>query len=313
MASHRNLWDATAQDRGKWNEKTTLWTKASTEAMVEAAGIRPGMHVLDVAAGVGDPALTLARIVGPAGHVTATDISAEMLAEAEENARKQGLKNVTFRQADAASLPFPEQAFDAVTCRFGVMYFPDLGRALREIYRVLRPRGRSRGSEPARERWRAPASAARWFSRRQPGCGSARAVFVAWGQAWEQNPLFACTLGPLFRCQPLPPESKALLLSRFIETGKLRRTLEEAGFAEVREEIRDLPWFWPGAPEELWECYRVRSAPFRTVFGGLPGESQEKIRDEILAGFGRYAGSGQVNLRALIVLAWGERPAQAAP
>ena len=99
------------------------------------------MHILDMASGSGEPAITFADLVGPEGHVTATDFGADMLAVAKENANKAGIKNITFQQADALSLPYAEESFDCVTCRQGIMYFGDYVRALQEIRRVLKTNG----------------------------------------------------------------------------------------------------------------------------------------------------------------------------
>ncbi len=99
------------------------------------------MKVLDLACGSGEPSLSLARAVGPMGHVIATDIVPGMLEIAEENARRKGLSNIEFRIADAEAIPFPDESFDVVTCRFGVMFFSDPERAMREARRVLKNDG----------------------------------------------------------------------------------------------------------------------------------------------------------------------------
>ena len=65
------------------------------------------MQVLDVATGVGDPSIALAKLVRPDGHVQAVDMANEMLEAAEEEARQQGVTNISFKQANAESLPFP--------------------------------------------------------------------------------------------------------------------------------------------------------------------------------------------------------------
>src|SRR5439155_5325472 len=107
------------------------------------AGLWPGLDVLDLASGTGEPALTLAPLVLPGGTVTATDLLPEILAVAEEQAAQQGRANLRCGVADAGDLPFADASFDRVTCRFGVMFFPDVPRALREVCRVLRPGGRA--------------------------------------------------------------------------------------------------------------------------------------------------------------------------
>jgi ubiquinone/menaquinone biosynthesis C-methylase UbiE len=138
-------WTAPATITGwrRWHSGFSVQLRAMADAVIEAARIRPGMRVLDLATGTGQPALTIARLVGPGGHVTATDISAAMLETAEENARAAGITNITFRQTDAHELPFADASFDAVTCTIGAMYFVEIRKALEEVRRVLRPGGRA--------------------------------------------------------------------------------------------------------------------------------------------------------------------------
>ncbi len=92
-----------------------------TQALLEAAEIVSGSKVLDLASGSGEPVATIASLVGPQGHVVATDLSDGMLAVARENCGDSD--NIEFRQADAHDLPFADNRFDAVTCRYGVMCF----------------------------------------------------------------------------------------------------------------------------------------------------------------------------------------------
>ena len=110
------------------------------EALLAHADIQPGMEVLDLASGTGDPAITIAGLVED-GHVTASDLSPAMLEACTEHAREAGLTNLTCQQADAESLPFADDSFDRVTSRLGIMYFVDVQTALAEIMRVLKPGG----------------------------------------------------------------------------------------------------------------------------------------------------------------------------
>jgi SAM-dependent methyltransferase len=95
-------------------------------------------RVLDVATGGGHTARALAPQVR---EVVATDLTVEMLAAAERFIRGQGLDNVSFREADAISLPFANGEFDLVTCRIAPHHFPDCARFVQEAARVLRPGG----------------------------------------------------------------------------------------------------------------------------------------------------------------------------
>src|SRR3977135_550579 len=127
----------------KWHAQIAAFTRGPPEAILESAHLRPGMRVLDLACGVGDPALSIAAEVAPSGRVTATDLGPGMMSLAEELARRKGLANIDFREANAESLPFPDASFDVLTCRFGIMFFPDLSKALREGLRVIKPGGRA--------------------------------------------------------------------------------------------------------------------------------------------------------------------------
>ncbi len=109
------------------------------DRLVELADIDAGHTVVDVATGIGDPALSVARRVGPAGRVIATDQSAAMLAIAERRARERGLTNIEFRQLDANAYDFPDATIDAVVCRWGLMFVSDLTDALGRMRRSLKP------------------------------------------------------------------------------------------------------------------------------------------------------------------------------
>jgi ubiquinone/menaquinone biosynthesis C-methylase UbiE len=112
--------------------------------MLEMAHIGPGSRVLDVAGGSGEPALTAATRIGPTGYVLSTDISANLVHLAQENATAQGFAADRFeaRVMDGEHLELPDASFDAVLSRLGLIYFPDRTQALAEIRRVLRPGGR---------------------------------------------------------------------------------------------------------------------------------------------------------------------------
>jgi SAM-dependent methyltransferase len=128
--------------------RRALTLAAVTERMFEAAGLRPGLRVLDVAAGTGDQSVLAAQRVGPKGSVLATDISASMLAAAAEAAREAGLDNVATHVADASALELADadtdtdKGFDAAICRFGLMFVPDLHQALVRVLRALKPGGK---------------------------------------------------------------------------------------------------------------------------------------------------------------------------
>jgi SAM-dependent methyltransferase len=135
-------WDAAAAG---WNHHAALihdWLHDATLAMLDEAHIAPGARVLDIAAGAGDQTLDIARRVGSAGWVLATDVSPGILALAQKNARAAGLLQVSTQLADAQSLGLAGANFDAAVCRLGLMFCRSPLAALREIRAALRPQGR---------------------------------------------------------------------------------------------------------------------------------------------------------------------------
>jgi SAM-dependent methyltransferase len=105
--------------------------------LAEVAAMKPGDRVLDVACGTGVLAREAADRVGPTGRVTGLDLNEAMLAVA-----RRLRSEIDWRQGDAAKLPFEEGTFDVVVSQFALMFFPDQAAALREMWRVLAPRGR---------------------------------------------------------------------------------------------------------------------------------------------------------------------------
>lgn len=105
--------------------------------VVEAAGVEEGDSVLDVACGTGVVARTALPTVRAAGRVVGVDPNRGMLSVAR---RKE--PSVEWHEGGVDRLPFPDGAFDGVTCQFGLMFFPDRPGAVREMMRVLRPQGR---------------------------------------------------------------------------------------------------------------------------------------------------------------------------
>ena len=110
-----------------------------TQRMLELAGLKPGMRVLDLATGRGEPAIPAAHIVGPSGHVVGVDPASSMLAMARERAEREGLTNFELIAADAASIEL--SGFDVVFARWGLMYMDHPVAALKAAARALVPGG----------------------------------------------------------------------------------------------------------------------------------------------------------------------------
>jgi len=110
---------------------------------IDCSGIRKGQKVLDLAGGTGDLTAKFSRIVGQTGQVTLADINDSMLKVGRSKLRDLGIAgNVSYVQANAEELPFPDNHFDLITIAFGLRNVTDKDKALASMYRVLKPGGR---------------------------------------------------------------------------------------------------------------------------------------------------------------------------
>jgi len=260
----------------KWKAKSAAMGGALTEALVEYAQPVAGMAALDLASGTGEPAISLARRVGPTGSVVAADQSADLLEVASERARQKKLGNVITRQADAHKLPFADGSFDLATCRFGVMFFADVVGALTELRRVLRP--------------------------------GARACFAVWGPI--EQPYWQTTMkivqqhvgGDMLVAGSADP-------FRFSAPGSLSDVLRRAGFRDVEESTQNLPWTWPAAgaedADEVFTYACTLSVPFRPMLDRVPEEMWPRIRAKAREAIERYRVGNEIRFGAEIVMASG--------
>ena len=191
-----------------------------SERMLALAGARPGLRVLDIATGRGEPALRAAQRVAPGGHVLGTDRSGDMLAFARERASRAGIDNLGLQVADAETLEgVPERAFDVALCRWGLMYVGQPRCALAAIGRRLVPGGLFVAAT-----WAEPARVSYWSMPRDV----------------------------LARHATLPPVDFALPGPfHFADTARLRADLTSEGFAPEHEEEMTTPVMEADAPAGL--------------------------------------------------------------
>jgi SAM-dependent methyltransferase len=253
----------------RWHPKIVAQQVNMREALIQQARLEPGLRVLELACGTGDPALEIARRVGSRGRVTATDLIARMLDVCRQNASAVGIVNMDFAVADAEELQFRSASFDRVTSRLGIMYFVDVQRALGEITRVLVPGG--------------------------------IVALQVWGPP-EESPYIANAVGPFMqRLSPPPPPPDAPGPLRFAPGGKLAGALTAAGFRDVHEERSSMILPWPGPPDELWQHIYDIAVPLRPLFDGLSGDERAAALAESVAGYAQYYDGRSVNVPASIV------------
>ncbi|MEZ4249482.1 MAG: methyltransferase domain-containing protein [Polyangiales bacterium] len=140
LAAQRDSWNAFSGGWEAWDDFTMRLLDRQGAAIVDALKLAEDARVLDIASGTGEPGLTLAARA-KRGSVFALDASEGMLRVARAKAAALGLTNFRTIEGDACTLPFSEGSFDAVSCRLGFMFFPDVHAAAREMFRVLRPGG----------------------------------------------------------------------------------------------------------------------------------------------------------------------------
>jgi SAM-dependent methyltransferase len=139
----KQQWESAAEAWNRWEPTLQAWLGPATEVLLDLARVGPGSRVLDIASGAGEPAITAAKRVGAIGSVLATDISPNILAFAQQAAHRQGVGDVLkTRVMDGEHLDLPDDSFDAVLSRVGLIYFPDQQGALTGMRRVLKPGGR---------------------------------------------------------------------------------------------------------------------------------------------------------------------------
>jgi len=270
----------------RWSETAPYWEKHRgviremfapvTQALIEAAQIRRGAAVLDVATGPGEPALTIAEFVGHEGKVLGIDPVPEMVEAARREAQRLGLQNAKFVVTQADVLPAVAGAFDAVVSRFGVMFFPDPIGAIREMLPVLKAGGKI-------------ALAVWYFAERNPF----HYVLSRVVERYVTSP---------------PPAPDAPDAFRYAEPGKLRGVLSEAGATAVSERVFQFSTRASVSLEEFWTLRTEMSERLRSKLAKLSPEQMAEVKLETIEALRAYSDGRAVSMPAEVLIVTGAKP-----
>jgi len=269
----KTAWDKFSPGWKKWDELTMNFLRPMGDEIIQY--LKPGEKdiVLDVASGTGEPGLTIAAMVKN-GKVISTDISDGMLIVCRENAAARSLTNFETKVCDVSELPFADNTFDAVSCRFGFMFFPDMPLAAKEIYRVLKPGGRF-----ATAVWYAP----------------------------EKNFWVTASMSAINRNLEIPPPSpEAPSMFRCGKPSFMKDLLNQAGFSNVSEkEVASR--LNAKTADNYWNMMNEVAAPVVGELGKADDAMKEKIRTEVFNEIHKKYPDGSVSLEANALVIYGEK------
>jgi ubiquinone/menaquinone biosynthesis C-methylase UbiE len=271
------------QQKASWNKFSPGWKKWDSlmmdflypmgDSIINSLHLKNTDNVLDIASGTGEPGITIAKIV-TYGKVTLTDLSEDMLNIAIENANQKGIKNIETVVCDVSKLPFADNTFDAISCRFGYMFFPDLKMATNEIARVLKPGGR--------------------FST------------AVWGPP-EKNFWVTAIGGTINRNMQLqPPSPEAPGMFRCAKSGFMKNLFEVSGLKNTFESEVSSQLNCKNS-DVYWNMMTEVAAPFVAALSKADDEMKNKIKNEVFQILNEKYPDGNVIINASATIIYGEK------
>ena len=258
----RETWAGLSSGWEKWDSVIMDQLGPVGAAMIERLDIADDQQHLDIAAGTGEPGLTIAKLA-PMGHVVLTDLAAEMLDVATRRAKSQGISNIETKVCSAEDLPFGDATFDSVSVRFGYMFFSDVARATAEFARVLRPGGRLCSSV-----WVKP----------------------------EENPWTAIAMQAIATEAALAPsDPDGPNMFRCAAPGYVSALYEGAGLHDVVERDVDVELVTQ-SPEQYWEMISEHVSLAVAALQQVDEPARERIAKAVIAKVSSYEDDGNVRI-----------------
>ncbi|MGZ4565744.1 MAG: class I SAM-dependent methyltransferase [Blastococcus sp.] len=272
--AQRATWAGLSRGWEKWDRIIMAQLGPVGAAMIERLGIAGDQQHLDVAAGTGEPGLSIARLA-PEGRVVLTDLAPEMLAVAAR--RAEPLPNVETVVCSADALPFGDAVFDSVSARFGFMFFPDPATATAEFTRVLRPGGRICASV-----WVKP----------------------------EENPWTTILMGAIAtEVAVAPPDPDAPGMFRYAAPGQVGAVYEAAGLHDVVEWDVDVELV-TSSPAEYWQMMSEHVSLAVAAFRHVDEPARERIRATVMSDVTAFERDGAVRVPGVARCIAGTKPSR---
>ena len=237
-------WNSIAESWHFWIPIMRKWYASATDLMIDWAHLEHGNRVLDIAAGDCDQSFEIARKVGSKGYVLAIDVADELLKIGIKAAREAGYENIEVRVMDGGNLDLPDNSFDAVVCRFALMYLSDPLSGLEGMNRVLRPNG--------------------------------RISLVVYGV--NGSPEFSLAVSVVRKYLGLPEEEA--VAHSLGEVEELQTILEMSGFVNIQISSLDIP-IRMSSSEDCVRYLQATSPTINDLISILSITEKEKIWDEV--------------------------------
>jgi len=266
----KQSWNKFSGGWKKWDELTMDFLRPMGEAIITSIKPSGAKKILDIAAGTGEPGLTIATML-EGGKVVITDLAEDMLAIAKENASRRGITNIETKACDVCDLPFADNSFDAISCRFGFMFFPDMQLAANEMARVLKT-----GGKIATSVWNIP----------------------------EKNFWVTATMGTINRNMELPaPPPGAPGMFRCAKPGLMKEVFEKAGFRNITE--KEVPSkLNSGTVQTYWDMMTEIGAPIVAALSQADENMRQKIKREVFELVTqKYPGNVAIDASAIVISA----------
>lgn len=275
IETQRQDWNRVAPAWEKWDRLLEQNLAFVNYRLIGDARLRFGQRVLDIGCGTGYPALLAAQAVGNTGNILGLDLAEEMLEVAQHKAQTLGIANVTFKAADATTLPSEINSYDAVISRFCLMFLPDIPKTVRAIANLLKSGGYL--------------SAAVWSSA-------------------DKNPFLSIPMDALKKFIAIaPPDPKQPGLFRLAKHGDLLGIAEQMGLKGITDEEMTGETSFESAEEYLASLMDM-AAPLQGLFNKLSPQQKDEAQLEIKRTADKYKKGDKIFLPIAVRIVVAKKP-----